>query len=86
MPEATPAARRRALRKRSRDLARRDLASMIADLNEVRMRLDAVVRRLLATAPEGEREEHNLEDLRIAIAARTDRIREKLLARLPHRA
>lgn len=50
------------------------------------MRLDAVVRRLLATAPEGEREEHNLEDLRIAIAARTDRIREKLLARLPHRA
>jgi hypothetical protein len=50
------------------------------------MRLDSVVRRLAATAPQDERDEQNLEDLRIAIASRTDRIREKLLARIPHRA
>ncbi len=50
------------------------------------MRLDAVLRRLAASAPAAELEEHNLEDLRIVIATRTDRIREKLLARLPQHA
>ena len=86
MAPPTPAANRRALRKRSRDQQRRDLASMIADLNELRMRLDAVLRRLAATAPAAELEEHNLEDLRIVIATRTDRIRANLLARLPQHA
>jgi hypothetical protein len=63
-----------------------ELARMIAELNEVRMRLDSVVRKLAETtrqeSPDNDTVEM-LERLRLTLASQLDRIRQKLVARMP---
>jgi hypothetical protein len=63
-----------------------ELSRMIAELNEVRMRLDSVVRKLAETtrqeAPDDDTVEV-LERLRLTLASQLDRIRQKLVARMP---
>jgi hypothetical protein len=66
-----------------------EISRMIADLNEVRMRLDSVVRKLADT----QREESDdpgaaetVEGFRVVLAGQLDRIREKLIARIPTQA
>ena len=68
----------------------RELASMISDLNEVRMQLDALIRRVATDVGEpGQTPEHaalrsrELERFRFQVADRFDRLREKLVLRLP---
>ena len=70
---------------------RTEFVLMLSDLNEVRMRLDAVVRRLgpSALGPEHRREHpgdeaRSVERLRARLSSQLDRIREKLLARMPN--
>lgn len=65
---------------------RGELSSMISDLNEVRMRLDSVVRRLGQTDGDGDlegAERARLEQLRVQLSGTLDRIREKLVTRMP---
>jgi len=65
---------------------RNELSCMISDLNEVRMRLDAVIRRLASECgetPIDAQTRENAEDLRVQLAGQLDRIRQKLLARMP---
>lgn len=65
--------------------ARAEIARTIAELNEVRMRLDAIVRKLLQST--GPTTNHraaasDLEMLRLRLLGKLDRIREKLVVRL----
>jgi hypothetical protein len=63
-----------------------ELSRMISELNEVRMRLDSVVRKLAETTrqefPQDDTVE-TLERLRLTLASQLDRIRNKLVARMP---
>jgi hypothetical protein len=63
-----------------------ELSRMISELNEVRMRLDSVVRKLAETtrqeSPDDDTVE-TLERLRLTLASQLDRIRNKLVARMP---
>jgi hypothetical protein len=74
---------------------RTELSRMIADLNEVRMRLDAVVRKFaeppsdpyVDQGSDGERGRaevsERVEELRVELARQLDRIRQKLVSRMP---
>lgn len=73
-----------------RDRLAMELSRMISELNEVRMRLDTVVRKLaessradLGADVNGEDGVETLERLRLALATQLDRIRYKLVARMP---
>jgi hypothetical protein len=62
-----------------------DLSRMIAELNEVRMRLDAIVRKLSQSAvelPSSEETVDDVERLRMRLVGKLDRIREQLVTRL----
>jgi hypothetical protein len=66
-----------------------ELSRMISELNEVRMRLDAVVRKLADTTREETSDDDSvemLERLRLTLASQLDRIRHKLVARIPEEA
>ncbi len=66
-----------------------ELSRMISELNEVRMRLDAVVRKLADTTREETSDDESvemLERLRLTLASQLDRIRQKLVARIPEQA
>jgi len=63
-----------------------ELSRMIAELNEVRMRLDSVVRKLAETTRQESADDdtvETLERLRLTLASQLDRIRQKLVARMP---
>jgi hypothetical protein len=63
-----------------------ELSRMISELNEVRMRLDAVVRKLAETTRQESPDDDTvemLERLRLTLASQLDRIRHKLIARMP---
>ena len=63
-----------------------ELSRMISELNEVRMRLDSVVRKLAETTREESSDDDTvemLERLRLTLASQLDRIRYKLVARMP---
>jgi hypothetical protein len=63
-----------------------ELSRMIAELNEVRMRLDSVVRKLAETTRQESPDDDTvemLERLRLTLASQLDRIRQKLVARMP---
>lgn len=63
-----------------------ELSRMISELNEVRMRLDTVVRKLAETARQESPQDdtvESLERLRLTLASQLDRIRSKLVARMP---
>ena len=63
-----------------------ELSRMISELNEVRMRLDSVVRKLAETTREESQDDDTvemLERLRLTLASQLDRIRQKLVARMP---
>ena len=63
-----------------------ELSRMISELNEVRMRLDAVVRKLAETTRQESPDDDTvemLERLRLTLASQLDRIRQKLVARMP---
>jgi hypothetical protein len=63
-----------------------ELSRMIAELNEVRMRLDSVVRKLAETTRRESADDdtvETLERLRLTLASQLDRIRQKLVARMP---
>ena len=63
-----------------------ELSRMISELNEVRMRLDTVVRKLAETTREESQDDDTvemLERLRLTLASQLDRIRQKLVARMP---
>jgi hypothetical protein len=64
--------------------ARAELTRTISELNEVQMRLDAIVRRLAesAVAVEGAETAADMEKLRLRLLGKLDRIREQLVARL----
>jgi hypothetical protein len=65
--------------------AQADLSRMISELNEVRMRLDAIVRRLASNAvevPESSESVADVEQLRMRLLGKLDRIREQLVTRL----
>ena len=66
-----------------------ELSRMISELNEVRMRLDAVVRKMADTTREETSDDESvemLERLRLTLASQLDRIRQKLVARIPEQA
>jgi hypothetical protein len=66
-----------------------ELSRMISELNEVRMRLDAVVRKLADTTREETSDDDSvemLERLRLTLASQLDRIRQKLVSRIPEGA
>ena len=66
-----------------------ELSRMISELNEVRMRLDAVVRKLADTTREETSDDVSvemLERLRLTLASQLDRIRQKLVSRIPEGA
>jgi len=66
-----------------------ELSRMISELNEVRMRLDAVVRKLADTTREETSDDDSvemLERLRLTLASQLDRIRQKLVSRIPEEA
>ena len=66
-----------------------ELSRMISELNEVRMRLDAVVRKMADTTREETSDDDSvemLERLRLTLASQLDRIRQKLVARIPGEA
>ena len=66
--------------------ARVEISRMISELNEVRMRLDAVIRKLACGEENSARRSpafENAETLRVQLAGQLDRIRQKLLARMP---
>jgi hypothetical protein len=66
-----------------------ELSRMISELNEVRMRLDAVVRKMADTTREETSDDDSvemLERLRLTLASQLDRIRQKLVARIPEEA
>jgi len=66
-----------------------ELSRMISELNEVRMRLDAVVRKLADTTREEASDDDSvemLERLRLTLASQLDRIRQKLVSRIPEEA
>lgn len=63
-----------------------ELSRMISELNEVRMRLDSVVRKLAETTRQESSDDdtvETLERLRLTLASQLDRIRQKLVARMP---
>jgi hypothetical protein len=63
-----------------------ELSRMISELNEVRMRLDSVVRKLADTTRQDSPDDDTvevLERLRLTLASQLDRIRQKLVARIP---
>jgi len=63
-----------------------ELSRMISELNEVRMRLDSVVRRLAETTRLESQDDdtvETLERLRLTLASQLDRIRRALVARMP---
>jgi len=63
-----------------------ELSRMISELNEVRMRLDSVVRKLAETTRQESTDDdtvETLERLRLTLASQLDRIRSKLVARMP---
>ena len=78
--------RTRTARGDNEERLRTEFALMLSDLNEVRMRLDAVVRRLgpavLGSEQSGTDEMRSVEQLRARLSGQLDRIREKLLARM----
>ena len=62
-----------------------ELSRMIAELNEVRMRLDAIVRKLAQSAvelPTSAETVDDVERLRMRLVAKLDRIRDQLVTRL----
>lgn len=66
------------------DQAAMELSRMISELNEVRMRLDSVVRKIGDTAAEALTEAGQVESvnkLRLRMVDQLDRIREKLVLR-----
>jgi hypothetical protein len=65
--------------------AEQDLARMISELNEVRMRLDTIVRKLASSAVEVQDSRETVDDverLRLRLVGKLDRIREELVTRL----
>ena len=65
------------------------ISRMISDLNEVRMRLDYVVRKLADTQRDDVEDPagaETVEAFRVQLAGQFDRIREKLVAKIPTRA
>ena len=66
--------------------ANQEISRMISDLNEVRMRLDSVVRKL-ADSQRGDGKDagsaETVEAVRVALASQLDKIREKLVASIP---
>ena len=63
-----------------------DISRMISDLNEVRMRLDYVVRKLADTQRDDVHDSdgaETVEAFRVQLAGQFDRIREKLVAKIP---
>ena len=65
--------------------AEADLARMISELNEVRMRLDTIVRKLASSAVEVQDSRETVDDverLRLRLVGKLDRIREELVTRL----
>jgi hypothetical protein len=78
--------RTRTARGDNEERLRTEFALMLSDLNEVRMRLDGVVRRLGPAALGSEHsctdEMRSVEQLRARLSGQLDRIREKLLARM----
>jgi hypothetical protein len=65
--------------------AESELSRMISDLNEVRMRLDAIVRKLADSAvdvPECPETIAEVEQLRLRLLGKLDRVRESLVLRL----
>ena len=67
------------------DTVEADLSRMISELNEVRMRLDAIVRKLATSAldVDGSRETvDDVERLRMRLLGKLDRVREQLVTRL----
>ena len=77
--------------KREKQL-RKELAVMLSELNELRMRIDAVVRRLAdgeADAAGTDQtsvsadELRSMQALRARLSSQVDRIREKVIARMP---
>lgn len=74
------------LQRHANERLRADMSRMITELNEVRMRLDAIVRRLdTGGSPERSHADvaEQAERLRVRLAGQVDRIRQKLLERLP---
>jgi hypothetical protein len=62
------------------------ISHMISDLNEVRMRLDYVVRKLADTQRDEVEDPGGVETVeafRVQLAGQFDRIREKLVAKIP---
>jgi len=65
--------------------AEADLSRMITELNEVRMRLDTIVRKLATSAvelPDTRETVDDVERLRMRLVGKLDRIREGLVTRL----
>ena len=64
--------------------ARAQLTRMISELNEVQMRLDAIVRRLVESAGEAEDADTaaQMESMRLRLLGKLDRIRGRLVTRL----
>jgi hypothetical protein len=65
--------------------AEADLSRMISELNEVRMRLDALVRKLTHSAidvPDSQDTVEDVERLRMRLLGKLDRVRERLVTRL----
>jgi hypothetical protein len=66
------------------DSASIEISRMIAELNEVRMRLDSVVRKIGDTAGAdilGDGQNGSVDKLRLKLVDQLDRIREKLVER-----
>lgn len=59
-----------------------ELTRTISELNELRMRLDAIVRRLKQTTNGDSEQAGEIETLRLRLLGKLDRVREKLVTRL----
>ena len=67
------------------DTAEAELSRMISELNEVRMRLDAIVRKLATSALDVANSRETVDDverLRMRLLTKLDRVREQLVTRL----
>ena len=71
---------------------RKELSVMLSELNELRMRIDAVVRRLADGDADAAGADHasvsadelrSMQALRARLSSQVDRIREKVIARMP---
>jgi hypothetical protein len=67
------------------DTIQAELSRMISELNEVRMRLDAIVRKLATSALDVANSRDTVDDverLRMRLLTKLDRVREQLVTRL----